>query len=81
MTLIIHKPGKGPKQETATKRNITNCAIQTDNVVIGPGEIKLEHLNEHQKAKLAYALGLDQCECITSSTVATARDKSLDALQ
>ena len=49
--------------------------------MIDLGEIKLEHLNEHQKAKLAYALGLYQPECITSRAVAAARDKPFDALQ
>ena len=49
--------------------------------MIDLGEIKMEHLNEHQKAKLTYALGLDQCECIKSRAVLAARDKSGDALQ
>jgi len=69
MTMIIHKQQKSKERHTYKAKH---HKFWND-------EIKLDHFNEHQNAKLAYALGLDQCECIKFRAMTAARNKEFDA--
>ena len=70
MTITLQKSTNTKKANSyKATEYIINLEIQTHNVARDLNEIILNHLNEHQKMKLAYALGLDQCECIKSTAL------------